>query len=154
MRLTLALFVTALGLFLISPLRASNDSGFGIFFVDRKGSLAESLIDADDLVRYAWNHHSIELTRQALERVRAKASCGQLVAICVDRKPIYRARLYRTFCQTSCNDVVLLISEARDGNFVQLQLGYPTSKWFKGSDPRSALVVHDALLAEHKLWEN
>jgi len=102
--------------------------------------LADSpIISMADVLSYSREEHEIELTPDAYERVMnlEVPVSGKAFAVCVDRHPVYCGAFWIPISSLPFNGITILKPHASEGHLIQLQLGYPSSKFFTGEDPRA-----------------
>ncbi len=117
---------------------------------------AEPLLTADDLLAYDVTSHVFTLTMEAAGRVAALdvPTNGRGFVVAVEGTPIYAGAFWAPYSSLSYDGVVILVLPgysagagfpSESGTF-RLELGYPGSGFFRGSDPRSDPRVVDALV--------
>ena len=117
---------------------------------------AEPLLTADDLLTYDVTTHVFTLTMEAAGRVAALdvPTNGRGFVVAVEGTPVYAGAFWAPYSSLSYDGVVILILPgysagagfpSESGTF-RLDLGYPGSGFFRGSDPRSDPRVVDALV--------
>jgi len=106
-----------------------------------------SFISSMDVVSYSRASHTIELTSEALNKIRELEipTSGRVFVIAVDCQPVYWGAFWTPLSSEIFDGVVILTTPATDGNSVHLQLGYPSDSYFTGDDPRSNPVIIQAL---------
>jgi hypothetical protein len=110
------------------------------------------ILSVDDIVAYSRETHEIELTASAYERI------GQLevpvdgmpFVVCVGRDPIYLGAFWPLYSSLSFDGVVIQVP-LMDEPMIQITLGYPSSPFFAGEDPRSDPRILQALAQAGKL---
>ena len=118
---------------------------------------ATPFIGPDDIIRYDWSTHDIELTQAALKRIEETLrppTFGLSFVACVDRQPVYWGAFWPMYSSQSFDGVVIPVSPIFSAyNFgISIQLGYPgASFWTDRDDPRDAPDIRAALAAAGKL---
>jgi hypothetical protein len=110
------------------------------------------ILSVDDIVAYSRETHEIELTASAYERI------GQLEApvdgipfvVCVGRDPIYLGAFWPLYSSLIFDGVVIEVP-LMDEPVIQITLGYPSSPFFGGEDPRSDPRILQALAQAGRL---
>ncbi len=114
------------------------------------------LLTADDFLAYDVASHVFTLTVEAAERVAALdvPTNGRSFILAVGGTPIYAGAFWAPYSSLSYDGVVIMILPgytdgpgfAPESGTFRLELGYPGSSFFSGSDPRSDPRVVDALV--------
>jgi hypothetical protein len=117
--------------------------------------LAEpSIITVDDIVAYYGRTHEIALTAEAYERIANLEVPveGRSFMVCVERVPIYWGAFWTPISSMSFNGVTIWKPLTSNGtNIIQLELGYPSSSFYGGEDPRNNTQVLNFLKKAGKL---
>jgi len=160
----------ALAIALISPISCAysdfNHVGFAIYLT--KGDipparmpalshvdLAEPpVISMEDIITYNAPTHELKLTESAFERIMQLdvPVRGKSFVVCVDRKPIYTGAFWTPISSMSYDGVTIwkpLSSQVP--HIITLELGYPSSSFYGGDDPRSNPDVLKSLEQAGKL---
>jgi hypothetical protein len=112
------------------------------------------LISGDDIIAYYQDTHEIQLTSEAYQRIDAikVPTTGVSFMVCVDRSPVYRGAFWTPISSQSFDGITIWVKPSLAGeNRIQISLGYPTTDFHKGGDPRSSPIIIDALKAAGKL---
>lgn len=117
---------------------------------------AEPFIGPDDIIRYDWATHNIELTEAAFRRIdetMRPPTFGLAFVACVDRQPIYWGAFWPMYSSRSFDGIVIPVSPIfSEYNFgISIQLGYPSGFRADRDDPRDAPEIRAALAAAGKL---
>jgi hypothetical protein len=112
------------------------------------------VISEDDVVYYNPQTHELKLTQAAFERISGLdvPVQGRSFVVCVDKGPIYWGAFWTPVSSQSFDGVTIwkpLGSELPP--VVTLELGYPTSSFYGGEDPRNSGVVLQSLEQGGKL---
>ncbi|MDM8523266.1 serpin family protein [Desulfococcaceae bacterium HSG8] len=103
---------------------------------------AEPIMSEDDIILYEEDNHVIRLTETGKQKL-AEQDIGNAFFVCVGDQPIYAGVIWsHIFSRTF--DGVTLIAESSD-NTARIEIGYPTSDYFTGNDPRSDSRIMTAL---------
>ena len=110
------------------------------------------ILSVDDIVTYSRETHEIELAASAYERMRQLEVPvdGIPFVVCVDRDPIYMGAFWPLHSSLSFDGVVIQMP-VMDEPVIQITLGYPTSSFFAGEDPRSDPRILQALTQADRL---
>lgn len=111
------------------------------------------IISSNDIIRYYKKTHEIELTPAAFERIKKLdvPGGGRDFAVCIDRNPIYFGAFWNPVSSLGFGGIVIMKPFGTDKRIIQIQLGYPASKFFKGDDPRSNQKIFQSLRQKGKL---
>jgi len=114
----------------------------------------QPIIAIDDIISYSQETHEIELSADAYERVNKLniPTSGMAFVACVDSQPIYWGAFWAPFSSQSFDGVIILIpSFSPDGQFIQIELGYPAPGLYSGEDPRPNPEILQSLEQAGKL---
>ena len=144
----------------------SNDERFAIYLTEDDVSPAklsilshvdiaeQPIIDVNDVVSYNANTHEITLTPDAFERVftlQVPVS-GKSFAVCVDKQPIYCGAFWTPISSISFDGVTIWQPfGSQESKVVRLELGYPSSSFYGGGDPRVNPRIFNSLEQAGKL---
>jgi hypothetical protein len=111
------------------------------------------LISEADILSYSGDIHQIELTSEAYDRIvdLDVPVSGRVFVVCVDHHPAYTGAFWTPISSISFNGVVILKPTASARHVIQLLLGYPSSQFFSGKDPRASPAVLRSLQRASKL---
>jgi len=112
------------------------------------------VISVADIVRYHPRTHQMELTTSAFERIsRLEVPVrGKSFVVCVDRAPVYWGAFWTPVSSMSFNGVTIWKPLGTQGpQAITLELGYPSSSFYRGEDPRNSPEVMDSLKEAGKL---
>lgn len=163
--LILPLILTGM-LFTLGGCNATKGEGFAIYLTkdDIPPSQMEALsyveiteqptISIADIVSYNAQTHEIVLTTHAFERIcNLKVPVeGKSFIVCVDKRPIYWGAFWTPVSSISFDGVTIwkpLVSQ--EIKTITLELGYPSSFFFIGDDPRNNIEVIKSLELSKKL---
>src|SRR4030042_198608 len=162
----LALLITVSTIILLSGCAASEGEGFAIYLTqgDIPPAQMEALshvdieeqpiISMEDIITYNAQTHEITLTTSAFERISQLEVPvrGKSFVVCVDRGPIYWGAFWTPVSSLSFDGVTILqplIPQEPKG--ITLELGYPSSAFYEGDDPRNNAEVMESLEQAGKL---
>jgi hypothetical protein len=143
-----------------------NDEGFAIYLTkqDIPPSQMEALSHVDladqpiisikDVITYDAQTHEVKLTEEAFERISQLdvSTGGKSFIVCVDKASIYWGAFWVLWSSQSFDGVTiwkpLMLEET---HAIRLELGYPSSAYYMGEDPRSDPIVIESLEQAGKL---
>ena len=112
------------------------------------------LISGNDIEFYDWDKHEFELTTKAwgeLNSLKVPTN-GTAFVVCVDKAPVYWGAFWNPVSSQSFSGVTILVpSISVVDDMVRIVLGYPSSSFFRGEDPRSNQEIMASLKAAGKL---
>ena len=105
------------------------------------------LISLTDIVSYSRNTHEIQLTTEAYERIinLEVPVSGKAFVVCVDHYPIYWGAFWTSVSSVPFDGITILKPHESTQRVIQLQLGYPSPKFFKGEDYRADRAILESL---------
>jgi len=115
----------------------------------------EPVIAIDDIVWYNSITHEMLLTEEAMSRLAELQVPvqGRSFLVCVDRSPVYWGAFWVLYSSQSFDGVTIWMPLGAQGStVVALQLGYPSSSFHEGQDPRNNPHVIAALDRAGKLF--
>jgi len=130
--------------------------------VDIRDDAGHVLIAADRIVSYDWSTHTLTLAPGERAKLAAELHKNkQLVsgipfAINIGGKPIYSGKITSLVSSFSLATPVIVIDQKivepkLSDDQLRIQLGYPTSQFFQGEDPRGNPQLRTALRSAGKL---
>lgn len=98
------------------------------------------IISMNDIITYNVQTHELKLTGNAFDRIALLdvPVQGKSFVVCVDRKPIYSGAFWTPISSIGYDGVTIwkpLYSQEQ--KVVTLELGYPSSTFYGGEDPRN-----------------
>ena len=110
------------------------------------------MLSVDDIVTYSKETHEIELTASAYERIEQLEAPvdGISFVVCVGRDPVYLGAFWPLYSSLIFDGVVIQVPPM-DEPAIQITLGYPSSSFFAGEDPRSDPRILQALAQAGRL---
>jgi len=152
---------------LTSGARATaKDEGFAIYLTkeDIAPARMEALSHADltdqpiisiaDIITYDAQTHELKLTDEAFERIcdLAVPVQGRSFIVCVDRRPVYWGAFWVMWSSMSFDGVAIWLPPmSEDSQVIRLELGYPSSFFYEGADPRNSPAILESLKEAGKL---
>ncbi len=153
-------------IFLVGGCTTTKGEGFAIYLTreDIPPAKMEALshvdiaetpiISIDDIITYNAQTHEIKLTNTAYDRILnlEVPVQGRSFLVCVDRAPIYWGAFWTPISSMSFGGVTIwkpLGSQVL--KVITLELGYPSSSFYQGEDPRSNPEVMKSLEQARKL---
>jgi hypothetical protein len=112
------------------------------------------IISLKDIVTYNAQTHELKLTPGAYERISQLAvpTTGKSFLVCVDKGPIYWGAFWTPISSQSFDGVTIWKPlTPKEPYVVTLELGYPSSSFYGGEDPRSNPAVMKSLEQAGKL---
>jgi len=108
----------------------------------------------NDIIAYNAKTHEITLTAKAFDRISSLEVPvrGKSFMVCVDRKLIYSGAFWTPFSSISFDGVTIWKPlSSQDSKVIKLELGYPSSSFYRGEDPRNNAEVMKSLEQAGKL---
>ena len=103
------------------------------------------IIWVEDIISYKKESHEIKVTESAYQRINKMnlSVYGTVFVVCVGKIPIYWGAFWTNISSIPFDGVVILLDmpTSEDKYVIQIQLGYPTSKYFSGEDPRADIRI-------------
>lgn len=112
------------------------------------------IISIEDVITYNAQTHEIKLTAGAFERISQLEVPvrGKSFLVCVDKVPIYWGAFWTPISSISFDGVTIWKPLGpKDDNIITLGLGYPSSSFYGGKDPRNNAKVAESLEQAGKL---
>ncbi len=163
--LNLAAFVFCI-ILLSGGCTAAKGEGFAIYLTsddippERMEALShveiadQPIISIQDVITYNAQTHELKLTDEAFERVSQLyvPVNGRSFLVCVDKAPIYWGAFWTPISSLSFDGVTIWKPLGSEGlKVITLELGYPSSSFYGGEDPRSDAEVIRSLGQAGKL---
>jgi hypothetical protein len=114
----------------------------------------QPIISIKDVITYNAQTHELKLTDAAFERISQLEVPieGKSFMICVDKGPIYWGAFWTPISSMSFNGVTIWKPlSAQEPKVITLELGYPSSSFYEGEDPRNNAEVMESLEQARKL---
>lgn len=115
---------------------------------------AQPIISIQDIITYNAQTHEMKLTDQAFERIAQLEVPvrGKSFLVCVDRAPIYWGAFWTPISSMSFDGVTIWKPlGSQELKVITLQLGYPSSSFYGGEDPRNNPTILQSLEQSGKL---
>ena len=112
------------------------------------------IISVQDIITYNAQTHEMKLTAAAFERIcRLDVPVeGKSFLVCVDKRPIYRGAFWSPVSSISFDGVTIWKPYGSEkSNIITLELGYPSSSFYQGEDPRNNAEIMKSLEKAGKL---
>ena len=153
-------------LLISSGCSAPNYEGFAIYLT--KGDIPPAQMQAlshvdiaeqpviamNDIITYNAKTHEITLTASAYGRISSLEVPvrGKSFVVCVDRKLIYWGAFWTPISSISFDGVTIWKPlSSQEPKVIKLELGYPSSSFYGGEDPRNNAEVMESLERAGKL---
>ena len=151
---------------LLSGCTAPKGEGFAIYLT--KGDIPpaqmpalshvditdQPVIGMSDIITYNTQTHKIKLTENAFERISQLdvPVRGKSFLVCVDKVPIYWGAFWTPISSISFDGVTIWKPlNTQEQKIIVLELGYPSSSFYGGKDPRNDTKVMESLEQANKL---
>jgi hypothetical protein len=108
----------------------------------------QPIIEANDVITYNAQTYELKLTSSAFERISQMdiPVRGKSFVVCVDRKPIYWGAFWTPVSSISFDGVTIWKPfSSQEPRVITLTLGYPSSSFYGGEDPRNNPEVISSL---------
>jgi len=109
-------------------------------------------ISTQDIISYSKETHEIELTDDALEKVRNLdvPIKGRPFAVCLGQEIIYTGAFWTPISSIGFNGIIIMKPLAKS-EYIQLEPGYPSESFYNGDDPRNNPRILECLQRSGKL---
>jgi hypothetical protein len=114
----------------------------------------QPVISMKDVITYNAQTHELKLTANAFERISQLdvPVRGKSFLVCVDKGPIYWGAFWTPISSLSFDGVTIWKPlSSQDPKVITLKLGYPSSSFYSGEDPRTNAAVMRSLELAGKL---
>jgi hypothetical protein len=114
----------------------------------------QPIISMKDVITYNTQTHELRLTPSAFERISSLEVPvrGKSFVVCVDKNLIYWGAFWTPISSISFDGVTIWKPDSSQGPpVVTLELGYPSSSFYGGEDPRNSPEILKSLEQAHKL---
>jgi len=155
-----------LGILVSNACATSKGEGFGIYLTKQNIPPAQMealshvdltdqpIISLEDVITYNAQTYEMKLTEEAFERISALEVPvqGRSFMVCVDKQSIYWGAFWTPISSISFDGVTIWKPYSSQGHTViTLQLGYPSSSFYGGEDPRNSPEILQSLEQAGKL---
>jgi hypothetical protein len=164
---TKLILVSAACIFLMSSgCSAPKHEGFAIYLtqgdippaqilvLNQIGIAEQPIIGLDDIITYNAQTHELKLTPSSYEDIFRMdvPGNGKSFVVCVDRKPVYSGAFWTPVSSFSFDGVTIWKPYSLgEPHIINLELGYPSSSFYRGEDPRNNPEVINSLEQAGKL---
>ena len=146
--------------------QAASQEGFAIYLTrddippDKMEILShviiadKPIVSIQDIITYNAQSHEIVLTNEAFERISQLEVpiTGKSFLVCVDKEPVYWGAFWTLISSISFDGVTIWKPFGSQGpGVIALELGYPSSSFYSGEDPRNDTEVMKSLEQAGKL---
>ena len=153
-------------MFLLGGCSTAKGEGFAIYLTrdDISPARMEALSHVDiadqpiiaisDVITYNGQTHEIKLTDEAFERIAnlEVPVRGRSFLVCVDKGPIYWGAFWTPISSMSFDSVTIWKPlSSQELKVITLDIGYPSSSFYRGEDPRNNAEVMKSLEQAGKL---
>ena len=114
----------------------------------------QSIIGINDIITYNEQTHELKLTQSAFERISQLEvpTSGKSFLVCVDKNPVYWGAFWTPMSSQSFDGVTIWKPySSSEPYIVTLELGYPSSSFYGGEDPRNRPEIISAFEKAGKL---
>ena len=114
------------------------------------------VVSIEDIITYNAQTHEIKLTDAAFERISQLEVpvSGRSFLACVDKAPIYWGAFWTPLSSLSFDGVTIWKPlNSQETTVITLELGYPSSSFYSGEDPRNNAEIIKSLEQSGKLIE-
>jgi hypothetical protein len=116
--------------------------------------LDQPIISVKDIITYNAQTHEMKLTSGAFDRIYDLdiPVTGKSFMVCVNKEPIYCGAFWTPISSISFDGVTIMKPyNTREHSIIVLELGYPSSSFYDGEDPRNNDKVLEAIQRDSKL---
>jgi hypothetical protein len=114
----------------------------------------QPIISIGDIITYNAQTHELKLTDTAFERISQLEVPvrGKSFMVCIDKEPIYWGAFWTPISSMSFDGVTIWKPlSSQELKIITLELGYPSSSFYEGEDPRNNAKVMKSLDQAGKL---
>ena len=116
----------------------------------------QPVISDSDIVYYNSQTHELKLTSVAFQRVSELEvpTSGKSFMVCVDKSPVYWGAFWTPVSSQSFDGVTIWMPMGDEiPEIITLELGYPSSSFYGGDDPRDNEDILESLSQSGKLTD-
>ncbi|MDD5591613.1 MAG: hypothetical protein PHY18_06810 [Dehalococcoidales bacterium] len=117
----------------------------------------QPVISMEDIITYNAQTHEIKLTDTAFERISQLEVpvSGRSFLTCVDKVPVYWGAFWTPLSSLSFDGVTIWQPlTPQETTVITLELGYPSSSFYRGEDPRNNAEIINSIERSGKLIES
>lgn len=117
----------------------------------------QPIISMRDIVTYNAQTHELELTEEAFQRISQLEIpvSGKSFVLCIDKGAIYWGAFWTPMSSMSFDGITIIKPlNSQETKVIKLELGYPSSSFYHGEDPRGNAKVMKSLEKAGKLIDN
>ena len=146
--LFLGITVIIIWLAMASQFQATEE-GFGIHLVEND----EMIISDRDIVWYNKTSHEIRLLEEGADRIASLEVPvhGKPFVVKLHDEPIYNGSFWSPISSIPYHGVAIEQPITREDRIIKIKLGYPSSEFFEGTDPRDSPEILSFLQKTGKL---
>jgi hypothetical protein len=114
----------------------------------------QPIIGINDIITYNEQTHELKLTQSAFKRISQLEvpTSGKSFLVCVDKNPYYWGALWTPISSQSFDGVTIWKpNNSSEPYIVTLELGYPSTSFYGGDDPRNKPEIITAFKKAGKL---
>jgi hypothetical protein len=114
----------------------------------------QPIVSVEDIITYNAQTHEMKLTPSAFERIFELDVPveGRSFMVCINKEPIYWGAFWTPISSISFDGVTIWKPyNTQEQKIIVLELGYPSSSFYGGEDPRNNTKVLDSLEKADKL---
>jgi hypothetical protein len=114
------------------------------------------VISEDDIIYYNSQTHELKLTSAAFQRISGLEvpTSGKSFVVCVDKGPVYWGAFWTPVSSQSFDGVTIWMPLGDElPEIITLELGYPSSSFYGGDDPRNNEDILESLSQSGKLTD-
>jgi hypothetical protein len=114
----------------------------------------QPIVSVEDIIAYNAQTHEMKLTPGAFSSISKLdvPVTGKSFMVCINEEPIYWGAFWTPISSTSFDGVTIWKPfNSQEQNIIVLELGYPSSSFYAGEDPRNNTRVVESLEKAGKL---
>jgi hypothetical protein len=114
----------------------------------------QPIVGINDIITYNKQTHELKLAQSAFERISQLQvpTSGKSFLVCVDKSPVYRGAFWTPISSQSFDGVTIWQPYSLSKPYIiTLELGYPSSSFSRGEDPRNRPEIINAFEKAGKL---
>ena len=114
----------------------------------------QPIVSVEDIITYNAQTHEMKLTPGAFSRISKLdvPVTGKSFMVCINEEPIYWGAFWTPISSTSFDGVTIWKPfNSQEQSIIVLELGYPSSSFYAGEDPRNNTRVLESLEKADKL---